>query len=154
MRSSDDDLVVEVRFEIQKDADGYPASRVAEALLCKPLDAECSRCIVVSVPFYLRDVAYGDTISTIERPPNCLRFNDIVTRGGYSVYRVFLHDLSKRDELVSRLLELDALLEQDGELIAVAVPSTANRDAIVEYLIEGNRADYWGAQDGYVVEKS
>ena len=89
---------------------GYPKPRDAEALLCKPLDPECSQCVVASVPFYLRNVAYGDTISTEENPPNCLRFKSVVARGGYGVYRILLHDATKKDELIRKLLDPDVLL--------------------------------------------
>ena len=153
MSSSPEALVVEVRFEIEKDAEGYPKSRDAEALLCKPLDTECSLCVVASVPLYIRKVAYGDTISTEENPTGCLQFRDVVARGGYSVYRILLHDATKKDELISRLLDLDVLLEQDGDLIAIAVPPTADTDAIVEYILDGKRAGLWGAQDGHVAEE-
>ena len=152
MNSSQETLVVEVRFEIEKDSEGYPKSRDAEELLCKPLNPECSLCIVASIPFYLRNVAYGDTISTEEDPSGCLRFKDIVARGGYSVYRIFLHDSTKKDALISKLLDLDVLLERDGNLIAIAVPPTADTDAIVDYILKGKSEGFWGAQDGYVVE--
>jgi Domain of unknown function (DUF4265) len=152
MSSSPETLVVEVRFEIEKNAEGYPKSREAEALLCKPLDPECSQCVVASVPFYLRNVAYGDTISTEEDPPNCLKFKAVVARGGYSIYRILLHDATKKDELIRKLLDLDVLLEQDGDLIAIAVPPPADTDAIVGYTLKGKREGFWGAQDGYVVE--
>lgn len=153
MSSSPETLVVEVRFEIEKDAEGYPKSRDAEALLCKPLDPECLQCVVASVPFYLRNVAYGDTVSTEENQTGCLQFKEVVARGGYSIYRILLHDATKKDELISKLLDLDALLEQDGDLIAIAVPPTANPDAIVDCILKGKRAGFWGAQDGYVVEE-
>ncbi|HMK23535.1 MAG TPA: DUF4265 domain-containing protein [Terriglobales bacterium] len=152
MSSSEETLVVEVKFDIEKDSEGFPKSRDAEALLCKPLDAECSRCVVASVPFYLRNVAYGDTISTKRNSSDDLEFKDVIDRGGYRVYRVLLHDPTKRSELVGRLLDLDALLEQDGNLIAVAIPPNADLDAIVDCILQGKREGFWGAQDGYVFE--
>ncbi len=57
--STEDDFVVEVRFDIVKDADGYPESRNAEALLCKAIDPECKTCIVMSVPLFVKNLAYG-----------------------------------------------------------------------------------------------
>src|SRR5579862_2511040 len=113
MSTAEETLVVEVIFPIEKDADGYPKSRDFEALLCKPLDAECSLCTVASVPFYLRNVAYGDTISTEEDPENVLRFKEVIRRSGHSVYRILLHDLSRKEELIGKLLDSDALVEQD-----------------------------------------
>jgi hypothetical protein len=101
--------VVEVWFPIEKDADGYPKSRDSEALLCKPLDPECTLCDVASVPFYLRNVAYGDTISTKDNG-GCLEFRAIVKRGGFSVYRILLHDSTRKDEWIRKFLEFDVLL--------------------------------------------
>lgn len=150
MSSSQESLVVEVRFEIEKDAEGYPTSRDAEALLCKPLDPECLQCVVASVPFYLRNVAYGDTIRTQEDQSGRLRFKSVVARGGYSVYRMLLHDPTKKAEAVGKLLDLGVLLEQDGDLIAIAVPPIADTDSIVEYILAGKRAGFWGAQDGFL----
>ena len=154
MSSPRESLVVEVRFEIEKDAEGYPKSRDSEALLCKPLDPECTRCVVASVPFYIRNVAYGDTVSTADNPSGYLQFGAIVKRGGYSVYRILLHDSTKKDALISKLLDFDVLLEQEGNLIAFAVPPAADSDAIVDYILEGKRKGFWGAQDGYVFEGS
>jgi len=143
-------LVVEVLFEIEKDAEGYPRSRDSEALLCKPLDLHCKRCVVASVPLYLRNVAYGDTITTLENPTGCLQFREVVKRGGYSVYRILLHDSTKKEDLIRKLLDFDVLLEQDGSLIGIAVPPTADADAIVDYLLTGKRKGFWGTQDGHV----
>jgi len=149
MDSNDEVLVVEVRFEIEKDAEGYPKSRDAEALLCKPLDALCT---VESVPFYLRNVAYGDTISTKVNTDDCLAFDKIVKHSGYSVYRIFLHDRTKKDELIKTLLDLNAIVEQDGNLIAIAVPPDSDADAIISYIIGGKNQGLWGAQDGFIYE--
>jgi hypothetical protein len=87
--------VVEVRFEIEKDAEGYPKSRDAEMLLCKPSNPECTTCVVASVPFYLNNVAYGDIIS-VESDSGGLQFKKVIKRGKYSVYRIFLHDIKKK----------------------------------------------------------
>jgi Domain of unknown function (DUF4265) len=152
MSSSQENVVVEVRFEIEKDAEGYPKSRDSEALLCKPMDSECKTCVIASVPFYLRNVAYADTIKTREDPPGCLQFGEVAKRGGYSVYRILLHDQTKKDALVSRLLDFDVLLERDSNLIAIAVPPTSDSDAIVDYLLDGKRRGLWGTQDGYIFD--
>jgi hypothetical protein len=92
MNSAQENLVVEVRFEIEKDSYGYPKSRDAELLRCRPLTVDCSLCTVENVPFFLRDVAYGDTISTAIDSAGCLKFAAIIKRGGYSVYRIIVHD--------------------------------------------------------------
>jgi hypothetical protein len=153
MNSSKESLAVEVRFEIEKDANGYPKSKDAETLLCKPLNPECSICVVASVPFYLRGIAYGDTIRTVDNSSGFLQLDEIVSRGGYSVFRILLHDPTKKEQAISKLLSLGALVEHDQKLIAIAVPPTANLDAVVEYILEGKRLNLWGAQDGYIFEK-
>src|SRR5579859_4623464 len=109
-------LVTEVLFEIEKDAEGYPKSRDSEALLCRPLTPECSMCEIVSVPFYLRNVAYGDIISTNENADGNLEFKDVLKRGGYSVYRVLLRDPHQGDQLIKQLLHFDVILERDRDL--------------------------------------
>jgi hypothetical protein len=152
MSAVEETLVVEVVCPIEKDPNGYPKSRDFEALLCRPLDAECSECAVASVPFYVRNIAYGDTISTEEYPENILRFKKVIRRSGYSVYRILLHDSSKREELIRKLLDSDALVEQDGGLIAFAVPPTTNSDSLIDYVLKGKREGLWGAQDGYIFE--
>lgn len=146
------DAVVEVRFEIVKDADGYPESRDAEALLCKPLDARCKTCVIQSVPFFLKDVSYGDTIGTTLDSEGCLCFKVLMRRGGYSVYRLFLHDPSHKEVVIRELLELDVLVESKGNLVAVAVPPTADSDTLVDYILAGKDRGTWGAQDGYIYE--
>ncbi len=55
--------------------------------------------------------------------------------------------------MIRHFLDLDALVEHDGDLIAVAVPPTAHVDAIADYILTGKDKDYWGAQDGYIFEK-
>jgi|SRR5579864_1451605 len=152
MTFSKKDLVVEVRFEIGKDANGYPKSRDAEALLCKPLKRDCSLCVVASVPFYVRDVAYGDTITTSVAPSGALQFREVVKRSGYSVYRILLRESLKKTEVINRLLDFGVLLEQDGNLLAFAVSPSTDVDAIVDYLLEGKRSGLWGTQDGYIFE--
>ncbi|HJU10161.1 MAG TPA: DUF4265 domain-containing protein [Candidatus Binataceae bacterium] len=148
----DNSTVVEVRFEIEKDADGYPGSRDAEALLCKPLDADCTVCVVASVPFYLRNVAYGDTVRAIEGSVSLLEFGGVVSRGGYSVYRMFLHDFSRKEQTIKDLLALGAVIEHDGRLIAIAISEVNGPGAVLDYILEGKRQDRWGAQDGYIFE--
>lgn len=154
MSSVKDNLVVEVWFPIEKDADGYPKSKDSEGLLCKPADAECSICTVASVPFYLRNVAYGDTISTQDNGSGSLGFKEVAKRGGYSVYRILLHESSKKDELIEKLLDCGALLEHEGDLIAIAISPNIDSDPLFDYILEGKAKGFWGAQDGYIFEEA
>jgi hypothetical protein len=154
MSPDKDNLVVEVWFAIEKDAEGYPKSRDSEGLLCKPLDAECSKCTVASVPFYLRNIAYGDIISTQDNGTGSVEFKEVVKRGGYSIYRILLHESAKKDELMDKLFDFGTVLEHEGDLIAVAVPPTVKSDLVVDYILEGKGKGFWGAQDGYIFEET
>jgi Domain of unknown function (DUF4265) len=149
-----DSLVVEVTFPIEKDSEGFPKSRDFEALLCTPLDPESSKCQVASVPFFLSNVAYGDTISTTTDRLGNLQFGSVLKRGGYSVYRVLVHDQYEGDAPISKFLDLDALVERNGNLIAIAVPPTKGADAVVDLILEGKRKGIWGAQDGYIHDQT
>lgn len=115
MSSSEEEIRLEVVFEIEKDANGFPKYRDYELLLCKPLDADCTQCVIASVPFYLNIVTFGDTISTRETPEGNLEFVEVVQRSGYSICRIYLHDQSKRDEFIAKMLSLDSLIEQNGD---------------------------------------
>lgn len=141
---------VEIWFQIEKDAEGYPRTRDSEGLLCRPLNPECSECEVSSVPLYLRNVAYGDLITTKRNPAGYLEFEKVIKRGGYSIYRLFLHDSDRKAEWIAALLEFDVLMEQDRHLIAIAVPPDVDSESLITYMLDGKSRGWWGAQDGYI----
>jgi Domain of unknown function (DUF4265) len=107
-----------------------------------------------AVPFFLSNVAYGDTISTTTDRLGNLQFGSVLKRGGYSVYRVLVHDQYEGDAPISKFLDLDALVERNGNLIAIAVPPTKGADAVVDLILEGKRKGIWGAQDGYIHDQT
>jgi hypothetical protein len=145
-------MIAEVWFPIQKDEDGYPKSRDSEGLRCEISDERSEVAEVQSVPFYLKDVAYGDTIRIKNNPAGYREFDSIVRRGGCIVYRLLLHDVSRLDEVQEKLLDFGVLLERDDSLIAIAVPPDVDSDALVDYIIKGKRLGLWGSQDGYIAD--
>ncbi len=147
----DGNLVVEVWFNIRKDRDGFPKSRSREALLCKPENPECSICRIASVPFYLKEVSYGDQIATTTKELGVLEFDRVLARGGYSTCRILLHNSSSKQQVVGTLLEMDAVVEIEDDLIAVGIPHT-NADEIYDYIVQGKDSGMWGAQDGYLYD--
>ena len=149
-KTQDQAATVEVWFQIEKDAEGYPRTRDSEGLLCRPLNPECSECEVGSVPFYLRNIAYGDLITTKTNPAGYREFEKVIKRGGFSIYRLLLHDSSRKAEWVAAFLEFDVLLEHDEDLIAIAVPPDADSEGLVTYILDGKSRGWWGAQDGYI----
>ena len=145
-------MIVEVWFPIEKDSDGYPKSRDSEGLRCEISDEQSESAEVRSVPFYLKQVAYGDTIKIKRNPTGYREFDRVEHHSGCSVYRLLLHDASRRDEVLDRLLNFGVFLERDGGLIAIAAPLDVDSDALVNYILEGKRSGLWGAQDGYIAE--
>lgn len=140
---------LEVWFRIPKDADGYPKTREWEGLLCVKQE-EGYR--IASVPFYVNEVAYGDIVCASPAPEGFLRYERVVERGGYSVYRLLLADDREADAVVDELVEMDCLVERDGRFVALAVSSGDRQDRVVDFIISGKSSGRWGAQDGYIAE--
>jgi hypothetical protein len=145
-------MIAEVWFPIQKDEDGYPKSRDSEGLRCEITDERSGIAEVQSVPFYLKEVAYGDTIRIKNNPAGYREFDSVERRGGCSVYRLLLHDISRLDEVQEKLLDFGVFLERDDSLIAIAAPPDVDSDALVSYIIEGKQSGLWGSQDGYIAD--
>jgi hypothetical protein len=143
-------MIVEVWFPIQKDSDGYPKSRDSEGLRCEISDERNELAEVQSVPFYLKEVAYGDIVRIKRNPAGYREFDGVERRSGCSVYRLLVHDATRLDEVQEKLLDFGVFLERDGSLIAIAVPPDVHSDALVAYIIEGKRSGLWGSQDGYI----
>jgi hypothetical protein len=142
--------MVEVWFKIKKDFDGFPKTRDWEGLQCRQKGNIYE---VRSVPFYLKEVAYGDRVFVRKNQKGYLEFESVESRGGYSVFRLWL--LREEDnalQVVKELVDLGLLVERDGRLIAMSVPPTRNVDQIVSYILAGKASGRWGAQDGYLFE--
>lgn len=139
----------EVWFPIEKDEDGYPASRSWEGLWAHPAEQGFE---IVSIPFYLRNVSSGDLVAAVN--DGFLRFTNVIGRGGHNTYRLLVsgapgrvvHDVAA--ELGSKGLATE--INETGLLIAVDVPPTLDQDAIDAYLISGTRAGRWEMQDGFL----
>lgn len=139
---------VEIWFPIEKDKDGYPKTRDWEGLWCEPLERGFR---VKNVPFYLTNVAPEDVVLAEPTSEGYLRFQSVVQRGKYSVYRLLIYEQPDVQETVSRLQQLGALVDADDKLIAVGVgPET--QEETVRFIISGKESGRWGAQDGYIFE--
>ena len=141
--------LVEVWFKITHDAEGFPKTRDWEGLQCLQMGNVYE---VKSVPFYLKEVAYGDRVFVRKTEKGYLEFESVESRGGYSVFRLWLREEENPSEVVKELLALGLLVEREGRLIAVAVPPQKNLDHVVSYILAGKDSERWGAQDGFVVE--
>jgi uncharacterized protein DUF4265 len=140
----------EVWFRISKDAEGFPETRDWETLRCARNGNVYE---VRSIPFYLKEVAYGDRVFVTRSEEGHLEFKSLEGRGGYSVFRLWLLRADENTlRVVKELVDLGLLVEWEGRLIAVAVPPTSDLDRAVSYIQAGKDSGRWGAQDGYVTE--
>jgi hypothetical protein len=154
-REATRDYLVEIWFEIEKDADGYPESKTSEALLARPT-AEIDQFVLESVPFYLKNVSRGDLVKTTivqEEDGQIFEFDDVVERGGHNTYRLLLPE-RQPDEPESTINELKSkglvVEEEHGILLAVDVPPSTDQQAIDAYLLAECHAGRWEMQDGYL----
>jgi hypothetical protein len=142
--------LVEVRFKIKKDAEGFPRTRDWEELKCLQ---EGNTYEIRNVPFYLRDVAYGDHVFVVREPKGYLKFRSVERRGGYSVFQLWLQKKAGNPlYVVKELVDLGLLVEFEGRLIALAVPPERNAEDIYSYIKAGKKSRRWGFQSGFQYE--
>ena len=147
--------LVEIWFEIEKDVDGYPASKTSEQLLARPTE-KVDEFRIESVPFFLKNVSLGDVVrakNTELEEGSIFRFDSVVARGGHNTYRLLLTTKRPDDpdftvnELIKRGLAVE---EENGNFLAVDVPPSVDQQAIDEYLVAQTNLGRWELQDGYL----
>jgi len=148
INGTNDSRLVEIWFEIEKDADGYPESKSWEGLLAKP---EGQNFRLISVPFYLKNVSRGDLVAASSG--QCFAFVRVLDRGGHNTYRLLLKHILPDDpagtinELVAMGLAVE---ESNGILLAVDVPPSVNQSEIDSYLMAQEQLNRWEMQDGFL----
>lgn len=147
-------MIIETWFPVRKDSDGFPKSRDWEALRCEVDDAQSEIGQLQSIPFYLKEVAYGDWVRMKMTSGGHLEFDRVERRGGYSVYRILLLDDTRTDEVQKALLHFGVLLERDRNLnlFAIAVPPNIDSNPLHNYLDSAERLGLLSTQDGYVAD--
>jgi hypothetical protein len=136
----------EVWFKIDKDADGYPASKSWEGLWAEKAG---DNYVIKSIPFYLKNVSADDTVEAIEE--EFLMFRRVSSRAGHNTYRLLLseHSQLKTDDIVNELRQMGLGVEKEiGMLLAVDVPPGADQKMVDAFLIEGKEDGRWQLQDG------
>lgn len=144
------DAWVEVWFKVKKDERGYPKSVDWEGLWAEPDGKEAFR--IRSVPFFVRDVSFGDSVHTKKTRSATYEFSKVVARSGHSTYRILLSDGYGRnlDRVVRKLSSLGARVEVDlGCLLAIDAPP-AKREKIWKYIKGGYEKKYWDEDDGFL----
>lgn len=128
------DIQTKVGFILEPDA-----PTATETLWATPLGG--SQYQVDNAPWYARAVAAGDVILCREEPGELPTFDEVVRPSGNLTVRVFVREGPERmimKERVFRLLEslgcsYKGMANERG-LIAVTIPTTASRAAVVAAL--------------------
>jgi hypothetical protein len=151
------DYSVEIWFRIEKDRDGYPRSKEWEQLLAKPIFERDDYFQIESIPFYLKNVSWGDIVKarTVKNPAlaeaEVFEFESVVERGGHNTYRLLLRKKRPDDpeftvnELIDKGLSVE---EERGDFLAVDVPPSVDQQAVDRYLVSESQSGRWEMQDG------
>lgn len=152
--SCSDEGFVEVRFDglIVAGADYPPVD--TEILWARPISERTF--IVDNIPFYVRGIAYMDTIEALPSSyDGVLSFKRVVARSGHSTYRIYwLGDApqSESDCLAFlRMLEAEGcgFERASGTLYAVDIPPSVSVHHIYEILEKKERENLLDFEEGY-----
>jgi hypothetical protein len=138
---------VKVLFRLEKDEDGYPPVEVESLWGIRRYDG----IELDNIPFFAKDVALGDIVTTTTAGDGALEFESVIRRGGHSTFRILLlqeqGDDPRRtmDELIARGLSV----EEDAGLLAVDVPPGVALGPVRDYLFEGIDSGRWEVEEGY-----
>ena len=141
------DLQAKVKFILEP---GAPTS--TETLWATSLGG--SQYQLDNAPWYARGVAVGDVILCRENPEELPTFSEVVHPSGNLTARVFVRKGPERASVKDRVFKvLEALgcsyegMADDKGLIAVTIPPTASRAAVVAALdgMEQEETAFWEA---------
>jgi hypothetical protein len=155
-----DEGLVKVEIDLQSarvDAD-YPPTGT-EILWAKIVDERHAE--IDNIPFFTRDVSYGDIVAVRERHGGRREIDHVSHRGGHSTYRIVIYDnlsveqSAAADRGLAALRALDCGFEQGGATFwAIDVPPTSDADAVRAALINGGESNIWDWEEGYIHRRS
>jgi hypothetical protein len=147
--------MVRVVFRLDRDEDGWPPA-ATERLWATPVGKGMAR--IDNVPFFVRNLAWGDIVQTVDGPNGALWASARISWSGRCTIRVI--PFSKGPLEGSREAVLDAFaplgvggegIEQYG-IVALDVPSDVDLAAVVRLLRQGARDGWWDYEEGCVGE--
>lgn len=108
---------------------------------------------IANSPFYVFGVSSEDVVSARETAGR-LVFQEVISKGGHSTYRVFLHDgrtihSPEFKKLWTPISELGATFENANDhFVAVDIPKGRDIHAIYELLDQGEQDEVWSFEEG------
>ena len=103
-----DNEPVEVVFSVDQDENGY-SSVTSERIWCSPLGG--GRYVVDNVPFYARDISFGDEIEA-DGKDGALCFSRMLQRSLNTTVRVFARKSVFAPDLIPRLRAFGGMTEK------------------------------------------
>jgi Domain of unknown function (DUF4265) len=142
-----------IGFPLERDEDGYPPAE-NEWLWASDAAGLWS---VDNIPWYSRDVSFGDLVEVDEDVEAQLWFRRTAEPSGHSTFRVLVReqDPGPVAALRTRLEALGCSSEQWSEelpLLAVDVPAEVDIEPVIAMLDEGEAQERWGWESGLVSE--
>jgi uncharacterized protein DUF4265 len=140
----------EVWFRIAKKPSGYPESMDWETLAAEPTENGLK---LTSIPFYVRNVSWGDVISVADIENDVLEFSGILQRSGHSTLRLLLseNEAGHCEEIVEQLRQRGYLVDNDSEtLLAISIPPSLVLSREIEYLQAERQKGRWEIEAGYL----
>lgn len=133
MSISNDNEFKKIFFRLEQDEDGYPSSTV-EGLWAKATDDSY---IIDNTPFYIYDIAPGDTVSALSIGDE-LWFESVKKSAGSSVFRAIVTNRDTIGELRSALMTLGCPSEANQVIgiIAIEIPQATQIGPVLDYLME------------------
>lgn len=129
---------VKIRFNLDKDEDGYPPF-TSERLWARKLDDDLYE--IDNIPFFVRDLSLGDRISVDAAAPGGLVYRGTRERSSNSTIRVFIIREDVRTALFGEIEKSGAEYELGAipDMVAINIPVNSDVAGLLRYLDEASR---------------
>lgn len=118
-----------------------PTDREIESVWAFPVEGGYQ---IDNIPFYAREIALGDVVSTTKDIDGSLRFSSLVRPSGHSTVRLwFAKDRVEDVALVrQKLREMKCASEQSDlpRLVAIDIPPSVSYESALKLFVEGEKA--------------
>lgn len=146
---------VKIRFNLEKDEDGYPPF-TSERLWARKLDDDLYE--IDNIPFFVRDLSLGDRISVDAAAPGGLVYRGTRERSSNSTIRVFIIREEVRTALFGEIEKSGAEYELGAipDMVAINIPVNSDVAGLLRYLDEASREkalDYEQAARRYALNE-
>ncbi len=110
--------------------------------------------MIDNIPFFTREAAFGDIVSTTEEEDGMLRFRAVVQRSGNSLIRVMYREGTDPVDLCKALMALGCTVEHAERygLLSVNVPPETRLSVVQVFLARGAEEEKWGYEEPLLMQ--